>query len=261
VGGFIRGECIASANAEIEKMSSDFKSALDNIRIFSGLSEKDRAAIAMRCNWKRVAPREQIIGQLENTTDVFFVIQGHVRAINFSQLGKQVSFIDVGPGEIFGEFAAIDGEARSTNVLALDDAFIGSMSAETFWHVIDHNPCVAAELLKRFTQVVRQLNERVFVLSTMNVNHRIQAELLSLARASGIENNSSVLKPSLTHAEIASRVGSSRETVSREINALTRSGVLRKNKRILIIEDVAWLERSIATEMGEPVSDSPEGEA
>ncbi len=238
-------------------MPPDFKSALDNIRIFSGLSEKDRSDIAMRCNWRRVEPREQIIGQLDTTTDVFFVIQGHLRAINFSQLGKQVSFVDVGPGEIFGEFAAIDGEARSTNVLALDDAFIGSMSAEMFWQVIDRNPCVAAELLKRFTRVVRHLNDRVFVLSTMNVNHRIQAELLSLARASGIENNRSVLTPGLTHSEIASRVGSSRETVSREINALTKSGVLSKNKRTLTVEDVHWLETNVAAEMGEPVhSDS-----
>ncbi len=232
-------------------MIPKFESALDNISIFRGLNDVERAAIARRCNWRRVDPREQVIGQMETSTDVFFVVQGHLRAINFSNLGKQVSFIDVGPGEIIGEFAAIDGEARSTNVLALDDAFIGSMSAEAFWQAIEKHPCVAAELLKLLTGVIRHLNERVFVLSTMNVNSRIHAELLTLARASGIRDNSSTIVPTLTHAEIASRVGSSRETVSREINALAKSGIVKKNKRLLIIQDVAWLEKAVALELGE----------
>lgn len=233
-------------------MIPKFESALDHISIFQGLADAERAVIAQRCNWRRVSPREQVIGQMETSTDVFFVVQGHLRAINFSQLGKQVSFVDVGPGEIVGDFAAIDGEARSTNVLALDDAFIGSMSAESLWEAIGKHPCIAAELLKRLTGVIRQLNERVFVLSTMNVNNRIHAELLSLAHSSGINDNSSTIVPTLTHAEIASRVGSSRETVSREINALAKAGVVRKDKRTLIIQDVSWLENSVALELGEP---------
>ncbi|MFT5439013.1 MAG: CRP/FNR family cyclic AMP-dependent transcriptional regulator [Alphaproteobacteria bacterium] len=235
-------------------MIPKFESALDHISIFQGLNDAERAVIARQCNWRRVAPREQVIGQMDTSTDVFFVVQGHLRAINFSQLGKQVSFVDVGPGTIVGEFAALDGEARSTNVLALDDAFIGSMSAESFWQAIEKHPCIAAELLKRLTGVIRQLNERVFVLSTMNVNNRIHAELLSLAHASGISDNSSTIVPTLTHAEIASRVGSSRETVSREINALAKAGVVRKDKRILIIQDVSWLENSVALELGEPTT-------
>jgi CRP/FNR family transcriptional regulator, cyclic AMP receptor protein len=235
-------------------MIPKFESALDNISIFQGLDDAERAVIAQRCNWRRVDPREQVIGEMETSTDVFFVIQGHLRAINFSQLGKQVSFVDVGPGEIVGDFAAIDGEARSTNVLALDDAFIGSMSAGSFWEAIAKHPCIAAELLKRLTRVIRQLNERVFVLSTMNVNNRIHAELLTLARTSGITDNSSTIVPTLTHAEIASRVGSSRETVSREINTMAKAGIIRKDKRTLIIQDVSWLENSVAIELGEPTT-------
>ena len=232
-------------------MTPKFDSALDQISIFRGLDEAARAAISRRCNWRRVDPREQIIGHMEATTDVFFVVQGHLRSINFSPLGKQVSFVDVGPGDIIGDFAAIDGQARTTNVVVLDDAFIGSMSADALWGVIETHPAVAAALLKRLTGVIRLLNERIFELSTLSVGNRIHAELLALARASGINDNSATISPTLTHAEIASRIGTNRETVTREINALTKSGIIKKDKRTLIVQNVAWLQDSVAIELGE----------
>jgi len=232
-------------------MIPKFDSALDQISIFRELTYSERAAIARRCNWRRLDAREQVIGHMDATTDVFFVVQGHLRCVNFSPLGKQVSFMDIGPGEIIGEFAAIDGQPRSTNVVALDDAFIGSMPAATLWRVIDAHPTVAAALLKRLTGIIRLLNERIFELSTLSVGNRIHAELLALAHASGIRDNSATISPPLTHAEIASRIGTNRETVTREINALSRSGIIRKEKRTLIVEDVSWLEQSVAIELGE----------
>lgn len=232
-------------------MIPKFDSALDRISIFRGLEEAERATIARRCNWRRLDPREQVIGHMDATTDVFFVVQGHLRCVNFSPLGRQVSFVDVGPGDIIGDFAAIDGQPRSTNVVALDDAFIGSMSAGVLWNVLESHPLVAKALLKRLVGIIRQLNERIFELSTLSVSNRIHAELLALARASGIRDNSATISPTITHAEIASRVGANRETVTREINALTKSGVIRKDKRTLIVADVAWLQQAVAIELGE----------
>ena len=232
-------------------MTPRFDSALDEISIFRSLDAADRTAIARRCHWRRLDPREQVIAHGEQTTDVFFVVQGHLRAVNFSPLGKEVYFVDVGPGGLIGDFAAIDGQARSTNVVALDDAFIGSMSAKEFWGVIEDYPAVTAVLLQNLTSIIRNLNQRIVGLSTLSVRNRIHGELLALARASGIKDNSASIFPSLTHADIASRVGTIRETVTREINALVKSGVMRKDKRTLIVEDVAWLQDSVAIELGE----------
>ena len=77
------------------------------------------------------------------------------------------------------------------------------------------------------------------------------AELLTLARASGVKDNASTIVPTLTHADIARRIGSSRETVSREINALAKSGIVKKDKRVLTIQNVAWLAHSVAMELRE----------
>ncbi len=233
-------------------MTPRFDSALDEIAIFRDVDQAVRTAVARRCNWRRVAPREQVIGHLERTTDVFFVVQGHLRAVNFSPSGKQVSYIDVGPGGVVGDFAAIDGQARSTNVVALDDAFIGSMPGPVFWQAIREHPPVDAAMLRRLTGVIRQLNERIFELSTLSVTNRIHAELLAMATVSGVRDNAATIRPALTHADIASRIGTNRETVTREINALAKSGIVRKEGRTLILQDVARLQDSIAIELGRP---------
>lgn len=232
-------------------MAQNYDSALDEIEIFQGLSVPDRTAIARMCQWRRAKPGEQIVGHLDKTADVFFVVQGHLRARNYSVTGKEVLFHDVGPGDLFGEFAAIDGAARSTDIFALDDAFIGSISSADLWKIINSHPSVGAFLLRRLTHIVRQLNERIFEFSTLAVNSRIHAELLRLAYASGVEDNQAKIAPSPTHAEIASRVSTNREAVTRELSSMARAGMVKKEKRALVITDVTELHEILSQQLGE----------
>ena len=232
-------------------MVSNYDSALDEISILCALDEKNRAAIAHLCQWRRATSNELIVGHMETTTDVFFVVQGNLRAMNHSMLGKQVLYYDIGPGEIFGEFSAIDGKARSTDIYAMNDAFIGSITAKEFWWVLESHPAVAAALLKKLTQIARQLNERVFEYSTLAVNYRIQAEILRLAYASGVDDNMASISPAPTHAAIASRVSTNRESVTKEINTLIRSGILKKEKRTLLVANVERLHDALTQKLGE----------
>jgi CRP-like cAMP-binding protein len=179
------------------------------------------------------------------------VVQGKLRAQNYSVTGKEVSYHDIGPGEIFGEFSAIDGNTRSTDIFALNDAFIGSLSPDKFWIIVNKHPEVGASLLRRLTHIIRLQNERIFEYSTLAVNNRIHAELLRLAYANGVQNNQAKIAPSPTHAEIASRVSTNREAVTRELSSMVRAGILQKETRALVINDVAALHESLAQQLGE----------
>ena len=74
--------------------------------------------------------RALIVSEDETDDDVFFILSGHARAATYTDSGKEVLMSDLPPGESFGLFAAIDGQPRSTNVIAVDDARIARMSAE-----------------------------------------------------------------------------------------------------------------------------------
>jgi hypothetical protein len=78
------------------------------------------------------------------------------------------------------------------------------------------------------------------------VRRRIRIELVRLARAAGVDANRSRLDPAPTHSELASRVGTVREQVTRELSQLVRQGVLERSQRALVLCDVAALERLAA---------------
>ena len=245
--GTIPGGAFSRYGTDMEK----FDSALSEIKVFATLSETEKAAISRLCDWKRLAPQEQIISHHDPTSDVYFIVQGTVRAVNYSLDGKEVSFRDIQPGAMFGEYAAIDNMPRSATVYAVTDAFVGSLSASDFLGVLERHPTVARTVMQLLTRQIRRLTERVFEFSTLAVNNRIHAEILRLALAAGVRDNVSRIAGAPTHAQIASRVSTHREAVTREMNALARSGIVEKDGRDLVVRDFAGLQDAVALTLGE----------
>jgi CRP-like cAMP-binding protein len=222
------------------------KATLSAIEPFRGLPTADLEAMARRCRWRRYGAGQQVVGHQEESRDVFFVVSGRVRVTLFSVSGKEVTFRDLNAGEMFGELAAIDGQPRSANVIALTDTLIASLSGEAFWQVLREQPEVAAVTLKRLVANVRDLSGRVFEFSTLTANNRIQAELLRLAQAHLQDDGEPVvIAPVPTHAEMASRVSTHREAVTRELSRLAKAGVIERRSGKLVVLDLARLRRMV----------------
>jgi CRP/FNR family cyclic AMP-dependent transcriptional regulator len=218
---------------------------LAGIELFRRLPADDRKAIAGRCRPQHYAAKQQIISHAETSTDVYFIVSGKVRATIYSGSGKEVSFRDLGAGEMFGDFSAIDGKPRSANIVALVDSFIVSMTGEAFREVLRTYPDVAMTVLQELTGLVRLLCDRVIEVSTLGVKNRIHAELLRLAQGHAKADNTAAISPAPTHADIASRISTHREAVTRELNQLSHSGLLEKRGGALLIKDMATLTRMV----------------
>src|SRR5262249_9120861 len=145
--------------------------------------------------------------------------------------------------EVFGEFAAIDGKSRATDIVSVTDALIASMSADLFWDVLRRYEPVCAATLRRLTGIARAAVQRVVELSTLPVRSRVHSELLRLASngAPGRNRAIAVIDPAPTHAEIASRISTHREAVTRELNSLARANLIEKRGTALIIRDTGAL--------------------
>jgi CRP/FNR family cyclic AMP-dependent transcriptional regulator len=215
------------------------------VDLFRDLNDKDRAAIAARCEGSRFSAGSKIVLQEDNRTDVFLIISGQVRVIFNSKLGKEVQFRDQNAGECFGELSAIDGEPRSAEVNTLTDVFVGTIKSADFLDIATNYPSVSAKLLHQLTYMVRSLTDRVVELSTLGVANRFHAELLRLARSHGVINNKSLIKPAPTHAEFASRVSTQREAITKEIGRLVRHDILERTRGGLNIPDVVRLETMV----------------
>lgn len=217
------------------------KPSLSGIELFDCLGSADRDVFARLCRWRRYAAHQYIVGHQDETNDVYFIVEGRVRVTVFSPSGKEISFRDLPAGKSFGELSAIDGGPRSATVIALCDTVVAAMSAASFRRVLIDHPDVAAKTMRHLAGLVRKLSERVFEFSALAVRNRIHAELLRLARDQGIEGDSGLIAPAPTHADIASRVSTHREAVTRELNALARDGLLERRGRTFVIPDIARL--------------------
>jgi CRP-like cAMP-binding protein len=215
------------------------------IELLEGLAPEKLDALARQCVWRNYEAGTRIISRNAADRDVYFLVAGRVRITTYSQGGRQVTFRDIAAGEIFGEVAALDGERRSADVIALEAALLASLAPAQFARLLAEEPALGARMLKRFARLVRSLSERVIDLSTVGVQNRIHAEILRLAREAGVARNRARLDPGPRHADIASQVSTYREQVTRELSALSKSGILEKDGTALVVRDVARLEKMV----------------
>jgi CRP-like cAMP-binding protein len=225
--------------------------SLARVEIFRDLADADRRRIEERCRWRTYAPQETVIAREQDSHEVHFVVWGRVRVLDYAASGREVAFDDIGPGGTVGELAAIDGGTRSASVVAVQRTLTAALDQRTFLKVLADHPEAGLATMRRLTRMVRQASERIMDLSALGANNRVHAEILRLAReAAGPEAETARLSPIPVHSEVASRVSTTRETVARVFSDLTREGILRKERNVLVVDDVPALAEMVASVRG-----------
>ncbi|MBV8535638.1 MAG: Crp/Fnr family transcriptional regulator [Alphaproteobacteria bacterium] len=220
------------------------------IELLKPLTPAERQAVERRCRWRSFDEGEQIIDRETQSEDVFFVISGTARVVNYSPGGREVSYDDIGPGGVFGELAALDNRPRSASVVAKTDMATASLTAAAFRELLLQHPPIAMALLRRLAEVVRESTDRIMDLSTLGAHNRIFAELLRLARESDPKAfeeraNQARIRPVPHHVDIASRVSTARETVARVMSDLSKNGVVDRERDAMVLLDVGRLAKMV----------------
>jgi CRP/FNR family transcriptional regulator, cyclic AMP receptor protein len=214
---------------------------LATIDLFRDLDPMALGEVERRVRIRQFKPGQTVVGYQDDSHDLFFILGGRLKVTIYSEAGREVAFRELTAGQSFGELSALDGQPRSANVIALTESQVGSMTAPDFLATVQHHSPVALATLRKLTILVRALSERVHEFSE-KVEVRICHELLRAARNSMLNGNAARLKPSPKHAEIASRVNTHREAVSRLVSKLTRLGVVQRGRGELVIRDIQALE-------------------
>ena len=199
---------------------------LARIPLFEGLDAENIRRPDTQCFWRRYDAETEILGYKDDSSGVYFVAAGKVRVMIPSVKGKDTIFRDIDAGEFFGELAAIDGKERSASIVALTNATLARMPDRVFCDLLASHPLVCKQILAMLVSRVRSLSDRVNEFRTLPVNSRVHAELLRLARPGESGSKEAIISPPPYHHEIAARVSTHREAVSRELKRLERQGLL-----------------------------------
>jgi CRP-like cAMP-binding protein len=237
-GGRVRG----STTSGIAQPSA---LGLRRVDVLLGVPDAVLDGLARESIWRSFDPDQYIISRDADDHSACFIVAGRVRVTMYSSSGKQVTFTDQGAGELVGELAAIDGGRRALDVIALEPTLVAAIPPAIFMQLLLSQPLVAERVLRRLTRLLRDTAERVIELSTLGVQNRIHAELLRLAVKAGIEGNRARLAPAPKHTDIASRVSTSREQVTREMTVLANAHVIAKDGAAMVVLDVEQLARMV----------------
>lgn len=219
---------------------------LKRIELFQKFDDKDLEDLGKRCQWRTYSANQEILSQFDDTGTVFFLMSGKARVIMYSALGKSVAFRDMGPGEMFGELAAIDAQPRSASVRALEPSCIASMSSSVFRETLIRYPNAIDVVLRHLVSQVRALTDRVYEFSTLSVKHRVHAELLRLAHRFANGSGEALIDPAPTHEEFANLISTHRQAVTSELNRLAQCGLVERVGKTLHIKDMERLDQLVA---------------
>lgn len=231
--------------------SGDTVESLAKIPLFRMLDSPVSERCARSCNWKDYDANELVIDVDDQSNDVRFILSGRVRVILRIAIGKEVILGEMGEGDFFGEIAAIDGHTRSANVTALTRSRICIMPQKVFVEILRTDPGVSMQVLKMFATRVRALNLRLGEHSFLQAKHRLYAELMRLSRPRTGNAAQRSISPPPIQRELAERIGSRREVVSRELNQLEREGHVEKARGALVLVNVGELQRRISDALEE----------
>lgn len=218
---------------------------LSAVEIFYDVSFNDRKMIADKCRGLQFSVGDIITTHKDIDNDVYFIVSGKVRIAVYSTSGKEICFREQVAGEMFGEIAALDKQSRSAYVISLGNTVVAAMSAENFLWILELYPSIMLRTFTRFTRLIRLLSRRVIEFTSLDVKNRLHVELLRLACNNMEDANSAIISPAPRHIELANRISTHREAISRELTELTSSGLIRKRKNRLYINDVIKLENMV----------------
>ncbi|MEJ8827204.1 Crp/Fnr family transcriptional regulator [Variovorax humicola] len=214
---------------------------LCEFELFKELPAATLKGIACSLHLREIKAGEVLIYQADETATVYLLLEGRAASTVLAVNGRQILLREIEAGEVFGEFAPIDGNLRSSEVIALKHGSIATLSGNDFRNLMMTEPVLAECLLRRLVAKLRQLSDRVVELGALDVRARLSSELLRRVRATGVVENRGRIDPCPRQQALADQIGTSREQVSRSMTELAHRGVVIKKDKALIIPDVARL--------------------
>jgi CRP/FNR family transcriptional regulator, cyclic AMP receptor protein len=213
---------------------------LQRLRQFEHLGQPLLERLAAVMHQQHCPAGATIFAHNDESREVYVVLRGHLRITAFSHAGREVVFHDLLPGDMVGELSAIDGAPRGGNLVAVTDAELGRIDPGDFNRLRRDMPAFADFMLARVTRLVRSLNRRIQLLAAP-VATRVCIELLRLAERQRISENAARLVPAPKHLDLANRLNTHREAVSRTLGLLQRHAVIRRGQGELLVENLAAL--------------------
>ena len=215
------------------------------VPLLAGLSAAETGALASVAVEKKFEAGRVLFHEGEKCQGMYLILDGRVRVFKTSPSGREITLaVETAPSPV-AEVPLFDGGAYPASVAALEPVTAAFICTGDFQRVCREHPEVSLKMLAAAGRRLRQLVSLIELVTFGSVRQRLAVALLEMGEQAGGD----AFALSLTHQDLASRLGTVREVVSRNISRFQAEGLIRITDRMVHIVDVSGLRREAETEL------------
>lgn len=223
---------------------SELRTLLKRVLHFADLADAELDALLAISTTRRLRAREVLFHKGTAGSDLFVIMRGRLKVATGSERGKELVFRIMDPGEVIGEIALLDGHRRSATITALEPVELLVIHRRELLDFLRHQPEVAIKLLGFVAARLRSLSELLEATTFLNVPSRLARKLLALAHAYGRRGPAGHhIELGLSQQDLGEMVGTSRESVNKQMRAWTEAGVLSMDRHRITLYKQEVLQR------------------
>ncbi|MFB3921091.1 MAG: Crp/Fnr family transcriptional regulator [Terriglobia bacterium] len=220
---------------------------LRRVPFFAVLPTDELKALASHCVVRRLARDEMLFGEGDTCEGMYVVQQGALKLFKMADTGREQVLVIERAGSTVGELALFDGGTLPASAAAIEDSTLLYLPRREFLDLCQHNSKVAFAVIRTLAWRFRYMTSLVEELSLKEVSHRLARFLRDRALMSGVRTRRGVEFPlEETNQEIGAEIGTVRDLVSRNLRQFVDRGIIKMERRKVIVLDMAELEAQIA---------------
>jgi CRP/FNR family cyclic AMP-dependent transcriptional regulator len=211
---------------------------LRSVPLFADLEEGELERFSHVAVPRSFPAGTRVFHEGDSSDACYIVREGSFRVTREHSDGRAITLATLGPGEIFGELAMLDGDRRSASAESITDGTLLALPANDVRSLLARNPEIALKLVAGLVRRLRAANARLSRQSFQTVPSRVAGILLQLSRdGQGDDGEEVEVTIRMNQTDLAQLAGTSRESVSRFLAELERAGVVRSGRgRVTVLQ-------------------------
>jgi len=216
-------------------------------QVLGQLPPSDQAQLARRMQQRTFRRGDVVVRQGEPGSSLHLVMAGHFKVVVAAASGDELLLTIIGPGQLFGEIALLDGGPRSATVVALEAGRTASLSRADFLDLLRRSPRLLDAVLRGVARLVRREADELTNLVGLDASRRLAKRLLQLADSHGRPTAGGIeLGLTVTQEELGAMIGATRVSVNQLLGAFQDQGILRRCGRRIVLLRPEALERLVS---------------
>jgi CRP/FNR family transcriptional regulator, cyclic AMP receptor protein len=219
---------------------------LKQVPLFRSLRAEDIQHIVMLLRKQTLRKGDALFREGEEGNCLYMITAGKIKIVRQSRDGDEMILAMLSTGDFCGEMALLDGLSRSADAIAVEETHIYGLNRKDFLSYVMNNETAVKAILSALSKRLRKADDFLEDIFFLNVAARLAKKLIELAMSNGFQQEENgPIKLSVTQKNLAGMIGTTRESVNKELRALREKNLVSLVGSAILIHNIEALKQRI----------------